>query len=108
MTAAAQFRSDAALKAARARKAKDRRLRRKYGITLAQYDAILRSQGGVCKLCGRPPRKLALAVDHDHKTHRVRGLLCFTCNHFHVAKNTAATARRMIPYLESTYDGRTT
>ena len=90
----------------KANRARDRRLRRKYGLTLAQYNRMLKAQGGVCKLCGRPPQKLALAVDHDHKTKRVRGLLCFTCNHFHVAKNTAETARRMVPYLESSYDGR--
>lgn len=89
-------------------RARDRRLRRKYGITLAQYNRMLKAQGGVCKLCGRPPKKLPLAVDHDHATKRVRGLLCFTCNHYHVAKNTVETARRMVPYLESTFDGRET
>lgn len=42
---------------------------------------MLRSQGGGCALCHRPPRPgKVLHVDHDHETGSVRGLLCFTCN----------------------------
>ncbi len=56
-------------------------LKRRFGLTLEQYDEMLRSQGGGCALCGRAPREgKALHVDHDHETGRVRGLLCFTCN----------------------------
>lgn len=61
----------------------DRRyqLKRKYGITPEQYDALLAEQSGVCGICGRPPRDdIALHVDHDHTTGRIRGLLCFRCN----------------------------
>lgn len=61
---------------------RDRSLQKKFGITLAQYEAMLQSQGGVCAICGRPPKNKALAVDHDHLTGRVRGLLCFLCNKF--------------------------
>ncbi len=56
-------------------------LKRRFGLTLEQYDDMLRSQGGGCALCKRPARPgKALHVDHDHETGRVRGLLCFTCN----------------------------
>lgn len=56
-------------------------LKAKYGITLEQYDQMFNKQGGVCAICGRPPKIRRLAVDHDHKTGIVRGLLCFRCNY---------------------------
>jgi len=59
---------------------RDGYLRRKYGITEAEYDAMLVRQGGVCALCGKKPGRVRLAVDHDHVTHRVRGLLHARCN----------------------------
>jgi hypothetical protein len=52
-------------------------LKRKYGLTLADFDALLASQGGGCSVCGRTD---ADNVDHDHATGRVRGILCFNCN----------------------------
>jgi hypothetical protein len=57
-------------------------LRRKFGITVDQYDAMHAAQSGQCAICGRPERMLAkrLAVDHDHDTGVIRGLLCGPCN----------------------------
>ena len=56
-------------------------LQRKYGITLADYDAMLLAQGGGCAICATPqPDGQSLHVDHDHDTGAVRGLLCFNCN----------------------------
>lgn len=56
-------------------------LKKKFGITLNEYNAILEEQGGVCAVC---QEKCAtgnnLAVDHDHVTGKIRGLLCFACN----------------------------
>src|SRR5204862_7451311 len=65
------------------RKAADREyhLKRTYGITIEQYDAMLEAQGGVCMICKEPrPEERTLHVDHDHKTGKIRGLLCFRCN----------------------------
>jgi hypothetical protein len=56
-------------------------LKRKYGITLEDYEAKLVEQGGVCGICGREPRPdISLHVDHDHGSGALRGLLCFRCN----------------------------
>lgn len=58
-------------------------LKRKYGITLADYERMLVEQKGGCAVCsgitpyGRGDR---WHVDHDHKTGKVRGLLCSRCN----------------------------
>lgn len=60
--------------------ARDAYLLRKYGITEAEYDAMLARQGGVCALCGKKPGRVRLAVDHDHVTKKVRGLLHARCN----------------------------
>jgi hypothetical protein len=65
------------------RKAADREgyLKRKYGITIADYDRLLGKQNGVCAICGQPrPEERTLHVDHDHETGVIRGLLCFRCN----------------------------
>lgn len=56
-------------------------LHKAYGLTLAQYDALWRSQGGLCAVCDRPPKSgHRLHVDHDHVTGLVRALLCGSCN----------------------------
>jgi hypothetical protein len=45
-----------------------------------RYDEILAEQLGVCAICGLPPNGRRLAVDHDHETGEIRGLLCAQCN----------------------------
>ncbi|MGM9337489.1 endonuclease VII domain-containing protein [Streptomyces murinus] len=51
--------------------------KRKYGLTEAERDSLIVSQGGVCCIClAAPPAH----VDHCHETGRVRGVLCFSCN----------------------------
>jgi len=67
--------------AGRKRENRDTHLRRTFGITLEDFEAMLAAQGGGCAICGRPaPEGTSLHVDHDHETGVVRGLLCFTCN----------------------------
>lgn len=55
-------------------------LKNRFGITPEEYETMLADQGGVCVICGRLPDKKRLAVDHDHETGEVRGLLCQHCN----------------------------
>lgn len=62
----------------------DRAYRKRYGITLEDYERMLREQGGRCRIC-RADKQGKKAdrrfhVDHDHGTGKVRGLLCTRCN----------------------------
>jgi hypothetical protein len=63
------------------RKVRAKDLRRDFGISLEQYEELFEQQGGCCGICRRPctgrPR---LAVDHNHETDEIRGLLCRACN----------------------------
>ena len=52
-------------------------LTRRYGITAAEADHLLKNQQGLCAICKAAP---AVHVDHDHSTGAVRALLCFNCN----------------------------
>ncbi|MEU0218105.1 endonuclease VII domain-containing protein [Streptomyces sp. NPDC006265] len=64
-------------KACRAVQSRQGHLKRQYGITEAERDGFIASQGGVCCIClSAVPEH----VDHCHKTGRVRGVLCFSCN----------------------------
>ncbi|MFE0383517.1 endonuclease VII domain-containing protein [Streptomyces bungoensis] len=64
-------------KACRAVRSREDHLKRQYGITEAERDELIVSQGGVCCIClAAPPAH----VDHCHNTGRVRGVLCFSCN----------------------------
>lgn len=81
-------------------------LRRRYGITGVQYDALLRLQRGACAICLLPERHVAhgkpirLAVDHDHVTGNVRALLCMRCNHLlGRAKDDAALLMKAARYI---------
>lgn len=60
---------------------RDRVVRKAYGISLDEYEAMLKRQDGRCVICGtRGGKGRKLAVDHDHKTGAVRALLCSPCN----------------------------
>jgi len=63
-------------------KAKDGHLRRKYGINLKIYRQMLEDQGHMCAICEKKheDERYGLVVDHNHRTGRVRGLLCNYCN----------------------------
>lgn len=82
-------------------------LRRYYGMTIEQYDALLSEQGGGCAICGRKSdidpkgKPQLLAVDHDHRTMEIRGLLCREHNVMlgHSGDDPAAL-RRGADYLE--------
>lgn len=62
-------------------------LYKRFGLTPDEYEALHEAQGGVCAICGQPETRTIrgitsrLAVDHDHETGRIRGLLCYRCNY---------------------------
>lgn len=67
----------------RAALSRDRGLKTRYGMSQAQYDAMLSAQDTRCAICKQHVDELKqdrLWVDHDHATGKVRGLLCVTCN----------------------------
>ena len=64
---------------------RNRYLVKTYGITQDQYEALYKQQGGICAICGGMPDITRygitrLAIDHDHATGKIRGLLCNNCN----------------------------
>ena len=75
-----------------------------YGITAEEYAAIHKAQGGKCWICQRATgARRRLAVDHDHGTGYVRGLLCRTCNYKvlgHLRDDTEAF-QRAIDYINN-------
>jgi hypothetical protein len=56
-----------------------RGLKKKYNLTVEQYESMLAAQNECCAICGQKTDGV-LHVDHDHKTGKVRGLLCRYCN----------------------------
>lgn len=55
-------------------------IKRLYGITVDDYRNMHRRQRGRCALCRRKSLRNKLAIDHNHETQKVRGLLCSACN----------------------------
>ena len=79
-------------------------IRETYGISYDFYLALYQFQGGRCYICRKEPKRRRLAVDHDHESGEVRGLLCSgqrSCNH-DVLGNISSIdmARRIVLYLE--------
>jgi hypothetical protein len=78
-------------------------------ITLDQYNQIFTNQNGCCAICDKhqsdEPR--ALAVDHDHETGKVRGLLCNNCNRgIGHLKDSEETLLKAASYLAKTKEGK--
>lgn len=77
----------------------------RYGVTPESFKTMRRVQNGKCDICLRKlregRRQESLVIDHDHKTGRVRGLLCRGCNsglgHF---KDDLERMRKAVAYLE--------
>lgn len=53
-------------------------IKTRYGLTMAEVDAMRTAQGGKCAICEKALDKYR--IDHDHNNGRVRGLLCHRCN----------------------------
>lgn len=90
---------------------RSRHLLKKYGITEDDYNLLLERQNWSCGVCGRHQRlfKQRLAVDHDHKTGEVRGLLCTYCNRRIISRHRrelgASLLQAAFEYLTRDYSG---
>tara|TARA_X000000368_G_C22663084_1_gene550524 strand:+ start:144 stop:602 length:459 start_codon:yes stop_codon:yes gene_type:complete len=84
---------------------REQHLKRRYGISLQEYTEMLDRQGNCCATCGskEPGGKWkSFAVDHDHKTGKVRGMLCKSCNiALGEVDDSLTTLKRMIEYLSA-------
>lgn len=78
------------------------RYKLRYGITIDDYNNLWNFQNGVCATCGEPEKQYKyLVVDHDHRTGKVRGLLCTNCNKaLGNVLDKVETLENMIKYLE--------
>jgi len=82
-----------------------------YKITLVEYEILYKKQKGLCKICkekttGRGAVKNTLAVDHDHKTGKIRGLLCIHCNTgLGLFRDNQSLLNEAINYLKENEDG---
>lgn len=85
-------------------KAKDRRasLKKKYGLTVQQYERLLAHNKGRCWICSK--KKKRLIIDHCHKTGKVRGILCDSCN-MQIGHFENIDAEKMKNYLDQPCHG---
>ena len=81
-----------------------------YNITLEQYDKMFEDQNGVCMICGDINKNgRRLCVDHNHKTGKVRALLCDHCNILlGFAKENVTILHSMVNYLGDINETQTT
>ena len=86
----------------------DYHLRRTFGISLDEYNAMHASQGGVCCICQQPQSNgRKLAVDHCHSKGHIRGLLCDLCNTaLGKFNDDAHRLERAARYIRATNTGR--
>lgn len=85
---------------------------RKYGLSVDEWRAMVDEQGGVCAVCLNLPNSGRLVIDHEHankwkamppekRKDFVRGLLCWTCNRYFLARGaTEFKLHRAAEYLK--------
>ena len=56
------------------------RIKRKFNLTVDDYNNMVDEQKGLCAICGRVPKR-KLSIDHCHNSKIIRGLLCRQCNY---------------------------
>jgi hypothetical protein len=81
-------------------KSRSSHLKRAYGLSVSEYEEMLRKQNGVCAICGGSNGEKPLHVDHDHKTGKVRKLLCGACNKaLGMVRDNESILLKMVKYL---------
>jgi len=88
--------------ARKSRRNADSHMRRRYGIDVDGYERMLDRQQGTCAVCRNKCTRDNLAIDHDHQTGAVRGLLCWRCNGaLGKARDSVELLTKLIAYLEN-------
>lgn len=93
-------------------KARTRNFKHYYGHDDLIYDRLFEIQNGICAICGRPPEeqpmgrnrtaRTILSTDHNHKTGKVRGLLCRHCNQaLGWIRENPESIQKMLEYIEN-------
>ena len=85
-------------------KNRERKLKSRYGITIEEYNRLLKKQRGRCAICklSEDEHTNSLAVDHCHSTGNIRGLLCARCNTgIGMLKDNIEVLKSAITYLEN-------
>jgi hypothetical protein len=83
-------------------------LKKKFGVTLDQYDSLLQQQNGSCAICGttNPRGRGSFHLDHDHITGAIRGILCHSCNTgLGSFRDSTLTIQAAIDYIERQVSG---
>ncbi len=81
----------------------------KYGLNYVLWQVAAFNQGYVCQVCHKLPKSGRLVIDHEHvkgwkkmppdqRRKYVRGLLCWTCNRYFLARG--ATVQKMLDAAE--------
>lgn len=67
----------------------------------AMRTELIKKHGNKCAICEKPREafKKNFALDHNHKTGKIRGLLCYRCNKFILGRQTLETVKKMLEYL---------
>lgn len=87
-------------------RARNNKLKQKYGINTKDYERMFQEQKGQCACCGRNAQQLPdankkLCVDHCHTTGKVRALLCHGCNSaLGLFKESVSSLESAIAYLK--------
>jgi len=83
-------------------------MKKNYGITIEEYHLLLDQQNALCASCGKPERAMIrgklrpLAIDHNHQTGQVRGLLCSGCNSaLGMLQDDPEQVRALLKYIEA-------
>lgn len=71
-----------------------------YGVGKREFDLMFVAQNGLCAICDKPLHEESVAVDHDHKTLHVRGLLCRPCNLRLAVVEDSSFVERATEYLQ--------
>lgn len=82
---------------------RDYGLKKMYGITTTDYEALLKKQNDRCAICQLPQSEFSrrFDVDHCHETKKIRGLCCIRCNRgIGLLKDDIEILQRAVRYLK--------